>query len=166
MFFIYVKDFLDNMRIELKSERTIQTYKESLNAFRLYLRQVHGRQVDEITFEYVTEDTIRRFTSWVAENNSIGTRNIRLSAIKSYLQYAADRDIELIPLQLKTAKIKHKKTYPKKHNWLDKDLPFFDWGAPRRVPPHKAERHHNGGKISLCHGHREREPKTHYPSFG
>lgn len=116
MFFIYVKDFLDNMRIELKSERTIQTYKESLNAFRLYLRQVHGRQIDEITFEYVTEDTIRRFTSWVAENNSIGTRNIRLSAIKSYLQYAADRDIELIPLQLKTAKIKHKKTYPKKHN--------------------------------------------------
>lgn len=108
MFFIYVKDFLDNMRIELKSERTIQTYKESLNAFRLYLRQVHGRQVDGVTFEYVTEDTIRRFTSWVAENNSIGTRNIRLSAIKSYLQYAAGRDIELIPLQLKTAKIKQK----------------------------------------------------------
>ena len=51
MFFIYVKDFLDNMRSELKSERTVQTYKESLNAFRLYLRQVHGRQVDEITFE-------------------------------------------------------------------------------------------------------------------
>lgn len=121
MFFIYVKDFLDNMRIGLKSERTVQTYKESLNAFRLYLRQVHGRQVDEITFEYVTEDTIRRFTSWVAENNSIGTRNIRLSAIKSYLQYAAGRDIELIPLQLKAAKIKHKKTYPKKHNWLDKE---------------------------------------------
>lgn len=109
MFFIYVKDFLDNMRIELKSERTIQTYKESLNTFRLYMHHVYGKQVDDITFEYVTEDTIRRFTSWVAENNSIGTRNIRLSAIKSYLQYAADKDIELIPLQLKVAKIKHKK---------------------------------------------------------
>ena len=121
MFFIYVKDFLDNMRIELKSERTIQTYKESLNTFRLYMHHVYGKQVDDITFEYVTEDTIRRFTSWVAENNSIGTRNIRLSAIKSYLQYAADKDIELIPLQLKVAKIKHKKTYPKKHNWLNKE---------------------------------------------
>ena len=30
-------------------------------------------------------------------------------------------NIELIPLQLKVAKIKHKKTYPKKHNWLNKE---------------------------------------------
>lgn len=135
MFFIYVKDFLDNMRIELKSERTIQTYKESLNAFRLYLRQVHGRQVDEITFEYVTEDTIRRFTSWVAENNSIGTRNIRLSAIKSYLQYAADRDIELIPLQLKAAKIKHKKTTRRSITGWIRNRWFFYWNSPLPQKP-------------------------------
>ncbi len=121
MFFIYTKDFLDCMRVELKSERTIQTYKESLNSFRLYLLQVHNKKVDEITFEFVTEDIVRQFTGWVAENNSVGTRNIRLSALKSYLQYASTRDIELIPLQLKVSKIKHKKTYPKKNNWLTKE---------------------------------------------
>lgn len=121
MFFIYTKDFFDSMRMELKSKRTIQTYKESLNSFRLYMLQVHNKKVDDITFEYVTEDLVRQFTSWVAENNSVGTRNIRLSAIKSYLQYASTRDIEIIPLQLKVSKIKHKKTYPKRHNWMTKE---------------------------------------------
>ena len=89
MFFIYVKDFLDNMRIELKSERTIQTYKESLNAFRLYLRQVHGRQVDEVTFEYVTEDTIivveaarDRDFSWVSELGFAITKDKRYKTNK------------------------------------------------------------------------------------
>lgn len=134
MFFIYVKDFFDNMRIELKSERTIQTYKESLNAFRLYLFQVYGRQVDEITFEYVTDDIIRKFTSWVTENNSIGTRNIRLSAIKSYLQYAAGRDIELIPLQLKTAKIKHKKLIQRSIIGWIRSRYFFCWNS---LPPQR-----------------------------
>ena len=129
MFFIYTKDFFDSMRMELKSKRTIQTYKESLNSFRLYMLQVHNKKVDDITFEYVTEDLVRQFTSWVAENNSVGTRNIRLSAIKSYLQYASTRDIEIIPLQLKVSKIKHKKTYPKRHNWMTDSSGFGSSGA-------------------------------------
>ncbi len=121
LFFIYTKDFLDCMRIELKSERTIQTYKQSLNSFRKYLSDIHNKKVDEITFKYVTEDVVRQFTGYVAENNSIGTRNLRLSALKSYLQYVSTKDIEIIALQLKISQIKTKKIYPKKHNWLTKE---------------------------------------------
>lgn len=96
MFFIYTKGFL--RQYAYGTENGVQSrHKESLNSFRLYMLQVHNKKVDDITFEYVTEDLVRQFTSWVAENNSVGTRNIRLSAIKSYLQYANTRDIEIIP---------------------------------------------------------------------
>src|SRR5699024_572731 len=37
MFFIYTKDFFNHLRSELHSERTIETYCQSLNAFRIYL---------------------------------------------------------------------------------------------------------------------------------
>ncbi len=55
-FFIYVKDFINDMRVELKSEKTIGTYRASLNDFRNYLSVQHGKKVDMITFDYVTEN--------------------------------------------------------------------------------------------------------------
>ena len=120
MFFIYVNDFFNFLRSDLHSERTVDTYCQSLNAFRVYVSEKYSKGVDQITTDFVTEQLIRDFLSEVAENNSIGTRNVRLSGIKAYLKYAATRDMTLIPLQIKVSAIKHKKTYPKRHNWLDK----------------------------------------------
>ena len=120
MFFIYVKDFFNHLRSELYSEKTIETYCQSLNAFRIYLYETYSKTVDQITTDFVTEEVIHNFLSNVADSNSVGTRNIRLSGIKAYLKYAATRDMELAPLQIRISAVKHKKTYPKRHNWLDK----------------------------------------------
>ena len=120
MFFIYTKDFFNHLRSELHSERTIETYCQSLNAFRIYLYETYSKTVDQITIDFVTEEVIREFLSSVADSNSVGTRNVRLSGIKAYLKYAATRDMELVPLQISISAVKHKKTYPKRHNWLDK----------------------------------------------
>jgi len=46
MFFWHVKDFLNDMRIELKSGRTIETSRESLDDFRKYLSVEHMKKVD------------------------------------------------------------------------------------------------------------------------
>lgn len=120
MFFIYTKDFFDHLRAELHSERTIETYCQSLNAFRTYLYETHAKTVDQITIDFVTEQVVLDFLGNVSDNNSVGTRNVRLSGIKAYLKYAAARDMELVPLQIKVSAMKHKKTYPKRHNWLEK----------------------------------------------
>ena len=120
MFFIYTKDFFNHLRSELHSERTIETYCQSLNAFRIYLYETYSKTIDQITIDFVTEEVIREFLSSVADSNSVGTRNVRLSGIKAYLKYAATRDMELVPLQISISAVKHKKTYPKRHNWLDK----------------------------------------------
>lgn len=121
MFFIYIRDFFHDMRIERKSERTAETYRESLDSFRKYLFNQHGKHVDTITIAFVSGQLVREYIGWIAENNSIGTRNIRLSALKAYVKYAAFRDLEFVPLQIGLTSVKHKTSRPKKHNWLGKD---------------------------------------------
>ena len=86
MFFIYVKDFFDHLRSDLISERTVETYCQSLNAFRIYLYEKHAKRVDQITVDFVTEQIVRDFLSYTAEINSVGTRNVRLAGIKAYLK--------------------------------------------------------------------------------
>ena len=120
-FFIYVKDFFNDMRVELKSEKTIETYRISLNDFRSFLSIQHGKKVDMITFDYVTEEVIRTYIKWVADNKSVGTRNVRLAGIKAYVRYAARKNIELVPLEIALHSLKSKKVLPKKHNWMTKE---------------------------------------------
>ena len=121
MFFTYVKDFFNDMRIELKSERTVESYRESLNSFRKYLSEQHSKNVDSITVDFVSDRIIRNYIGWVAEQNSVGTRNIRLAAIKAYVKYAASKNIDLVPLQINIATLKHKTIHPKRNNWLNKE---------------------------------------------
>ena len=56
MFFIYTKDFFNHLRSELHSERTIETYCQSLNAFRIYLYETYSKTVDQITTDFITEE--------------------------------------------------------------------------------------------------------------
>ncbi len=133
MFFSYVKDFFDDMRIELKSERTINTYRESLNSFRVYLKEQYSKSVEAITFDFVTDQIIREYIGWVANNNSIGTRNVRLAALKAYVRYAASKDIDLVPLQISISTLKNKTVRPKKHNWLDKEQILLLLEQPQRT---------------------------------
>jgi site-specific recombinase XerD len=121
MFFAYVKDFFDDMRIELKSERTIESYRESLNSFRKHLFEQHSKCVDSVTVDFVSDRIVREYIGWVAERQSVGTRNVRLAAIKAYVRYAASKNIDLVPLQINIAALKHKKVHPKRNNWLDKE---------------------------------------------
>ncbi|MVB10495.1 Tyrosine recombinase XerD [Caprobacter fermentans] len=109
------------MRIELKSERTVETYRQSLNSFRKYLSEQYSKGVDAITIDFVSDKVIREYIGWVSNHSSVGTRNVHLAALKAYVKYAASKNIDLTSLQISLAGLKHKKVYPKRHNWLSKD---------------------------------------------
>ncbi len=120
-FFAYVNEYLENMRIEIKSERTIETYRTGLNEFRKYLRSEHGKAVDKATISFVTADLVREYLYWLTQNGrSMNTRNIRLASLKSYISFCASRDMDYAPLEVGMAKVKTKAVTPKTHNWLDK----------------------------------------------
>jgi site-specific recombinase XerD len=135
MFFTYVKDFFNDMRVELKSERTVESYRESLNSFRKYISEQHSKSVDSITLDFVNDRIIREYIAWISEHNSVGTRNVRLAALKAYVKYAASKNIDVVPLQIDITSLKHKKTHPKRNNWLDKEqiLLLLDQPKPTKI---------------------------------
>lgn len=120
-FFAYVNEYLENMRIELKSVRTIETYRTGLNEFRKFLFSEHGKEVDKVAVSYVTTELVKEYLYWLTQNGkSINTRNIRLAALKSYISFCASHDLDYVSVEVGLAKVKTKTVAPKTHNWLDK----------------------------------------------
>lgn len=120
-FFSYVNEYLENMRMELKSGRTIETYRTGLNEFRKYLLSEHGKAVDKTTVGFVTSDLVKEYLYWLIQNGgSINTRNVRLASLKSYISFCASRDMDYAPLEVAMTKVRAKTVTPKTHNWLNK----------------------------------------------
>lgn len=119
LFFFAVNDYIERLRLDLKSDKTITTYMEGLQSFRSYLCDQMEMNIEKIRFSDIDDDTIRNFLKYLIESgHSLSTRNIKLISIKGYIRYCAEKDITLLPLQLKVSKIKTKKVQPKKHNWI------------------------------------------------
>lgn len=119
LFFSAVNDYIERLRLDLKSEKTVTTYMEGLESFRSYLCGQMKMNIEKVRFSDVDDDIIRNFLKHLTESgHSLSTRNIKLISIKGYIRFCAERDITLLPLQLKVSKIKTKKVSPKKHNWI------------------------------------------------
>lgn len=100
-FFSYSFDFLNVYLPSLagRSINTIDSYTYTLTLFKRYLESL---KTDVLDFEFAscTPDFIRGFISWleVERRNCAATRNHRLADIKGYLEYAAERDVSLVPI--------------------------------------------------------------------
>lgn len=122
IFFVYVKDFIERNQLELKSEHTINSYRESLNDFRKYICESQKLKIDKITFDNINDELVRRYLKWLTDNQkSKSTRNARLNAIKQYIKFCSSKKVELIPLELSVNKIKAKNVKAKKNNWINKE---------------------------------------------
>ena len=124
MFFSYTRDFLF-LRLkeqDLKSDNTIKAYRKGLNSFRLYMLSQHGKGAGKVTFEMVTADIVREHLKHLLDNKAaLTTRNHRLTVIKQYMLYCAERNIELTQFYIPVSKIKHVTTRPKKGLWMTRD---------------------------------------------
>lgn len=119
LFFFAVNEYTERLRLDLKSEKTVTTYMEGMESFRVYLSGQMKMNIEKVRFCDIDDDIIRKFLKYLIESGySLSTRNIKLISIKGYIRYCAEKDITLLPLQLKVSKIKTKKVSPKKHNWI------------------------------------------------
>ena len=122
LFFMHINSFIEYMKTELKSDKTIETYINGLNSFRKYLTEQLNMNIEKITFNDIDDNIIRSYLKYAMDNgSSLATRNIKLVSIKEYIRYCAHHDIALVPLQLSVSKIKTKKVIPKQHNWITKE---------------------------------------------
>jgi len=108
-FYQLLRDFLtDHLIIRRNySEKTALSYRQTLNLLRNYFREQKGIRFDQMDFSCFSRSNIYDFLMWLKDtrNNSVSTLNLRLSAIKSFLKYCSEEDLELMPVYLSVSSI-------------------------------------------------------------
>jgi integrase/recombinase XerD len=103
-FYQLLRDFLTVYLIKRRnfSDQTARSYRQTLNLLRKYFRDEKGISFDKLDFSCFSRNSIYDFLMWLKDtkNSSTQTLNLRLSAIKSFLKFCSEEDIELMPVYL------------------------------------------------------------------
>lgn len=100
----YLKTYLPHQMG--RSPETIRSYTDSLSSFRKYILNEKGISIAKFTFEDCTKELILEYLAYLKEHGiSPATCNVRLSALKNYVNYAADNDIALQSVALRVSKV-------------------------------------------------------------
>jgi len=89
-----------------RSPHTVESYRDALSLFRRYIRDSLGISIGRFTFAECSRECVLGFLDYLAELKSKpSTRNQRLAALKSYLAFAADKDIRLQSNELELRRV-------------------------------------------------------------
>ncbi len=104
------------------SPATIQSYTDSLTSFRRYLLNERGLSIAKFTFSQCTRELVLGYIDFMRETgSSAASCNVRLSAIKNYISYAADNDISLQGISFAISKIKAMRVPKREKKLLSED---------------------------------------------
>lgn len=108
-FYQLLRDFLTDYLIKRRnfSDKTARAYRQTLNLLRNYFRGEKDISFDKMDFSCFSRSSIYDFLMWLEDvrNSSIQTLNLRLSAIKAFLKYCGEEDMELMPMYLDVSSI-------------------------------------------------------------
>ncbi len=92
---VFLHDYMSVIRN--LSDKSVDTYKQSLYSYLNFLLESLGIEKPHVTFESFNRDNIKKYISWMKDEKkySVKTINLRLTAVKSFLKYCAEEDIEL-----------------------------------------------------------------------
>ena len=89
-----------------RSSHTVESYRDALSLFRRYIVDTVGISIGKFTFAECTRECVLGFMDYLSRLHSKpSTRNQRLAALKSYLSFAADKDITLQSIELQVKRI-------------------------------------------------------------
>ena len=105
----YLKLYLPKQR--KLSPHTIRSYRDALELLVDFVKDKNKVPLQDVTFEMFTEGMILAFLDHLEtiRGCAVSTRNNRLSVIKAFLAYAADRDITTVAIQNELRKVPVKK---------------------------------------------------------
>lgn len=99
LFFSKTLDFFETYipKQSSGSQNTVDTYRTGLSMFRNYIQEQAGISIRNFKFSDCTYDFILDYRNWLHDVKECkeSTTNNRLAAIRSYMNYAAARDITL-----------------------------------------------------------------------
>lgn len=88
-----------------RSEKTVKSYRDALSIFRRWLLEERGVRISEFRFEDCDKALLMDFTGYLKDQGrAASSRNSRLAAIRSYVRFAADKDVALEPVSMSVNK--------------------------------------------------------------
>ncbi|MFT9497463.1 tyrosine-type recombinase/integrase [Anaerosolibacter sp.] len=117
-FWQYARNFLHFHlpKVRNLSQNTIGSYKQSISYYIDYLEAQIGIERQDITFDHLTRKYVKNYLVWMNEVKNLAdkTCNLRLTALKSFMEYCADEDITLVAIYNDVRSVRglkeHKKT--------------------------------------------------------
>lgn len=101
-----------------RSRETVRSYRDSLSLFRRYLYKEKGLTIPAFGFQDCTRELLLEYVAWMkSQGVSPATCNVRLSAIKNYVQYASECDVSLQSVALLVSRVPGQKI-PKREKEL------------------------------------------------
>lgn len=102
------------------SDKSVEAYKQSLNSYLAFLKEELGIDNAGVCFETFNRENIKKYIVWLKErkNYSPKTISLKLTAIKSFLKYSSDEDIELRSFYTSICSIKAPKEIKKPIQYL------------------------------------------------
>ena len=112
-FCCFLLDYLPKQRC--LSPNTILSYRQALNLFVSYMRDERGITAHDLTFSCIDRDMILGFLLWLenVRGCSASTRNQRLMALRSFLEFAGQIDCTQTALHLSACSIPSKEAHGK-----------------------------------------------------
>ena len=115
-----------------KSQNTIRSYRDALTIFRRYITESLHTTIRTFRFSDCSYEILLGFLDYLrSKGNSEATCNYRLTAVRSYLWYAADLDISIQSVALSASNIPHLRAPKKTRETISKD----DMAALLSAPP-------------------------------
>ena len=124
-FFKAIRDFLNVYLPKQKcySANTVRSYRISLNLLADYLTSTNNVPLYKLSFEDVTAESVSGFLDWLQADRkcSPATRNQRLMAIRSFLNYASGLNPAYVFRQIEVSHVPMQKTQGKIVEFLSED---------------------------------------------
>lgn len=110
--------------IRKASDKTIESYRLSLECYLLFLEEQLGIRRSQVTFDSFEHHHIKTFVKWMNEVKCYAAKTVglRLTALRSFLDYAAGEDITLVALSQAAKTIKCPKERKRSIEFLDHEV--------------------------------------------
>ena len=105
------------------SEHTLRSYRCAIALYMEYLESMLGVSPGDLSWEQFRRPAVEGWLAWLEEGrgNSAATRNVRLGALRAFLEYAASRDPEAMCARQEATLIERKRCPKRKVEGLTRE---------------------------------------------
>jgi integrase/recombinase XerD len=116
--------FEDHLKVQRGLRpNSIRSYRDALRLFLCFVAKESHRRITQLTLTDITFERAQQFLRYLEEDreNQIPSRNQRLAALRSFFEYIAQREPEMLQICEQVALIPSKRVSPPQMHYLERE---------------------------------------------